>query len=151
MVHLAHTPQKSLLPRPITTHTLLRPVGRPEGRGAGCCERVYPTGKGAIQARSTSSTLERACSMGTGPPWEPPAGPCTGISGKERGVVNVIPTVPTPRVKWSSVAKVTAHLQVSCPAPSDFWKTGSSMEILKEDVQDPGTLCRATAAGPRED
>ena len=38
----------------------------------------------------------------------------------------VIPTVPTPIVRWSSVTmreQVLAYLQAACPAPSGFWKT----------------------------
>jgi hypothetical protein len=62
--------------------------------------------------------------------------------------------VPIPSEGWSSVAmreQVLAHLRVYCPAPSDFWKTGVPLEILKEGVGDPETLCWATAAGLGED
>lgn len=75
--------------------------------------------------------MKRACSIGTGPLWEL-AEPCAGLSGNKWGVVAVIPTVPTPRVRWSSAAmkeQVLAHLQASCLAPSRLWC--SSMEIQR--------------------
>lgn len=40
---------------------------------------------------SPGSTLEKACSIGTGPPWEPLAGLCADLSGKEWGMVAVVP------------------------------------------------------------
>lgn len=87
-----------------------------------CAQQV----RGPVKHVPPGSTLERACSIGTGPPWEPPAGPCAGISGKEWGVVTVISKMPIPRMRWSSVARrEQSHgsFPSICPAPSGFWKT----------------------------